>query len=268
MPADTVINTSVSAIFQQDGMLNSNGYFEKNIDGWSHFNGTSIWSQTQAHEGTGSLFFTPVGGQTTGIAQTLPANSPTVIPGKTYTFYFWMRSTLDWPTNEAVLTWLDANNAQISNSVGTSIPHTAGVWVRHTLTAQAPAGAVRAQMRARKSGTPPNTQTFYIDEAFLVESDRPDITTARARISPQVYGVKWQIERIATTTTSAKDTELRIYRGDEQPNRLVDSSYSGNLDTSDTKIVVETTEQVIFVWSRGTPGSVAYATIDGKQLGR
>lgn len=268
MPADTVVDTFISAIFAQDGILNSNGYFERDIAGWSNFNGVSSWSQLQAHEGTGSLLFTPTGGQPTAIAQTLPATSPLVQPGRPYTLYFWMRSTLDWPTNEAVITWLDAANGAISNSIGPSIPHVAGEWTRHAFTATAPTLSVRAQMRARKSGTPPNTQTFHLDEAFLVDGGSQDLSIARAQVSPQIYGVKWRIERIATSTTSTKDTELRIYRGDEQPNRLVDSTYSGNLDTSDTPIIVETTEQLKFVWSLGDPGSIATATIHGMQLGR
>lgn len=87
---------------------------------------------------------------------------------------------------------------------------------------------------------------------------------ARARIGPSVYGHKWHIARMVTSTTdTVLVPELRIYLNGEAPNRLLDGSYSGNLDTSAMELTLQTLDKLVIVWSLGTPGAIATLTVQG-----
>lgn len=91
---------------------------------------------------------------------------------------------------------------------------------------------------------------------------------ARAEIGPTVYGTKWTVTRLVTSTTSTDRAELRVYRNVESAGTLTDSTRSANADTSETRLELQTLDKLIFSWSKGTPGAVATANIYGSQEGR
>ncbi len=54
-----------------------------------------------------------------------------------------------------------------------------------------------------------------------------------------------------------------MYRGIVTLSNVIDSTSSGNNDTSDQSLTLGTLETLTFVWSGGTPGADAYASIYG-----
>lgn len=91
---------------------------------------------------------------------------------------------------------------------------------------------------------------------------------AIASLGPSVFGVRWKLSRMVTSTTSTAETQLRVYRNTEQPSTLVDSTYTANQNTSETTLTLMTLEKVVFVWSGGDTGAVATVVLEGEQEGR
>jgi hypothetical protein len=77
----------------------------------------------------------------------------------------------------------------------------------------------------------------------------------------------WLIDRITVSGTSSAASQLRLYRGDSDPRRLLDSTYSGNQATSElpTPIRLEPGEYLTFQWTGCTPGAVQTASLEGSQ---
>jgi hypothetical protein len=78
-------------------------------------------------------------------------------------------------------------------------------------------------------------------------------------------GCLWDIEATTVSTTSTVRTTASVYLGSPSPGAMVDSTYSGNRDTSDTKHTVIGGETITCVWTGGTPGAVATIRITGQQ---
>lgn len=92
---------------------------------------------------------------------------------------------------------------------------------------------------------------------------------ARASTGPTVFGTKWEVTRLVTSTTSVADTTLKVYLNSETPSALVDSTYLANNDVSETNsIMLATLDKLVFVWEGGTPGAVATGIVTGMQKGR
>lgn len=82
---------------------------------------------------------------------------------------------------------------------------------------------------------------------------------------------RWDITRmtVANTSTVLVPT-ARIYRGSESPSALVEGTYTGTQDSSDTKVSLENGERLIAVWegkavntAGADVGSVCVFTIEG-----
>lgn len=75
----------------------------------------------------------------------------------------------------------------------------------------------------------------------------------------------WRITRITTIINSSNGSELlRLYRSSETPSNYLDGSKQAAQDVSETNITLSSLETMLFVWSGGTPGNTAYATITGE----
>lgn len=68
---------------------------------------------------------------------------------------------------------------------------------------------------------------------------------------------------MTVTTASETDTDVRVYLNAENPTRMIDGSYTGNRDFSETNITLQTLDQLIVVWISGTPGAYASFNIQG-----
>jgi actin-like ATPase involved in cell morphogenesis len=78
-------------------------------------------------------------------------------------------------------------------------------------------------------------------------------------------GVTWRVEVTTVTTTSTTRTTASVYLGSPSPAAMVDSTYSGNRDTSDTVHEVIGGELVTCQWTGGDVGKVATLRISGDQ---
>lgn len=81
-------------------------------------------------------------------------------------------------------------------------------------------------------------------------------------VGPAQYGEEWSIESINTRVENSVG-ESRLFIYSNGTTRLVEGTYSGNLDTSNTRIKLKSGEQLNFKYERADPNSVGYITIDG-----
>ena len=91
--------------------------------------------------------------------------------------------------------------------------------------------------------------------------------TARISIGPLRSFERWEI---ASTTVANTGTALvptvRVYRGGEAPSRLIDGSYTGTLDTSDTAYTLLSGEKVLAVFTGASIGTQCTLTVEGKSI--
>ncbi len=79
---------------------------------------------------------------------------------------------------------------------------------------------------------------------------------------------RWHITLMnIQSTSSVKVPQFRAYRNAEGPSSLVDSTYDGNQNVSNTDITLETGESIIGVWSGADAGSICSMNIQGEILG-
>jgi hypothetical protein len=86
---------------------------------------------------------------------------------------------------------------------------------------------------------------------------------ARCVIGPTVFGESWKIRRMIVNTSSDLDTDVRVYLNAENPTRMIDGSFTGNRDFSETNLTLQTLDQLIVVWISGTPGTYATFLVQG-----
>lgn len=86
---------------------------------------------------------------------------------------------------------------------------------------------------------------------------------ARVVLGPTVYGERWRVKRMSVNTTSANDTDVRVYLNAEIDTRMIDGSYTGNRDFSETDLTLQTLDRLIVVWIAGTPGALASFLVQG-----
>lgn len=89
-------------------------------------------------------------------------------------------------------------------------------------------------------------------------------------IGPVPPGQVWAITRLSVNVTGplTPTPTIRVYDGpNENPQSQIDSSYTGNSNTSDfgTPYQLQENEQLLFVWAGGTPGTIATGTAVGVQ---
>lgn len=100
-------------------------------------------------------------------------------------------------------------------------------------------------------------------QAFLAD-DGSGVGKAMASLGPERYGDVWTV-RLMTTQNDASttDIQLRVYRNNESPGAMVDSTYSGRQATSPTELELRAGEKLIFVWSKGDIGTLCTVRVEG-----
>lgn len=86
---------------------------------------------------------------------------------------------------------------------------------------------------------------------------------ARLEIGPVIFGETWRVRRMTVSTTSAANTDVRVYLNAEIDSRMVAGSYSGDRDFNETDITLQTLDRFIVVWVSGTPGALASFLVQG-----
>lgn len=86
-------------------------------------------------------------------------------------------------------------------------------------------------------------------------------------VGPQVYGERWVIEATQTRVeNSTAESRLEIFRNGTT--QIVEGTYSGNQDNSNTRMELNTGEKLWFKWTNGTPGAQAIVTLYGRRYVR
>lgn len=85
-------------------------------------------------------------------------------------------------------------------------------------------------------------------------------------LAPMAYGVRWNIRRMVVSSTSAKQTECRVYLGFVSINRLQATTFIGNEDYNETDITLQTLDRLIAMWTNGVPGAIVTLQLQGLVL--
>lgn len=87
---------------------------------------------------------------------------------------------------------------------------------------------------------------------------------ARVSLGPLRSFEQWEI---TNTTVSSASISLvptaRLYRGGEAPSRLIDGTYTGTLDTTDTRYTLRSGEKVLAVFTGASVGAQCTVTVEG-----
>lgn len=94
---------------------------------------------------------------------------------------------------------------------------------------------------------------------------------ARITANPDRANESWKVVRYQTKTSSTSQTRLTVYRGSERAGTRIDYTNRGNNDVSENFNPIPVPAHgspLLFVWTGGTPGSMAEITILGDKLVR
>lgn len=104
------------------------------------------------------------------------------------------------------------------------------------------------------------TQLFESASATVGNNGR-----AVAVLHPLRAFEKWNVRRMTVSSTSVTLTPTAyIYRNGESPSMLVDGTYTGTLDHTDTSLQLNNGESLIAVWQDGDVGAVCTLTVEGE----
>lgn len=88
---------------------------------------------------------------------------------------------------------------------------------------------------------------------------------ATAVLQPLRAFERWRVERVTVQSSSQTLVPTaKIYRGDIADNRLIDGTYTGTFDHSDTNLRLNNAERLIVRWTDADAGSSCTVTIEGE----
>lgn len=95
---------------------------------------------------------------------------------------------------------------------------------------------------------------------------------ATVRMSPQVAGSSWVIQRMITSIPAMNPldlVDLKVYKNSVTEANRLDATTSAAQDSSETNIPVATTDVIVGVYSGVLPGASCTLTVSGtKETGR
>lgn len=103
---------------------------------------------------------------------------------------------------------------------------------------------------------------FYTQSVVLDENGYGSIVG----VGPAFQGSRWRIERLTTNInaqSSDPPAELRVFRGAISDTTIIEGTYSGNFDISDSVILLQHNESLSFEWRFGPPNLAAVVRIEG-----
>ena len=109
--------------------------------------------------------------------------------------------------------------------------------------------------------------TGRLDQATNAQFDANGV--AIATLGPR-GPVTWEISRLTVSSTSTLPSQARLFDGPgggaELTNtNLIEGTYSGNLDATDTPFTIQPGSQLYIQWTGGTPGATATVRVIGRQ---
>ena len=88
---------------------------------------------------------------------------------------------------------------------------------------------------------------------------------ARVSVGPLRSFETWDVR--STTVTSTSSTLVptcKLYRGAESPSRLIDGTFTGTLDTTDTPYSLRSGDKLVAVWTGCDVGAQCTVTLEGQ----
>jgi hypothetical protein len=82
-------------------------------------------------------------------------------------------------------------------------------------------------------------------------------------IGPNTPSSRWVVRNIAVSSTSAIDTECRVYYGNEAPQNLIAGTFSGNRDNVGVGLGLNPGSVLTAVWENGFPGATVSVSVYG-----
>lgn len=90
---------------------------------------------------------------------------------------------------------------------------------------------------------------------------------ARLALGPLRAFETWAIASTTfSSTSSVKIPTGKLYRGAEVPSRLIDGTYTGTLDTTDTAYKLRSGEKAVAVFTGCDVGAQCTMTLEGESL--
>lgn len=91
---------------------------------------------------------------------------------------------------------------------------------------------------------------------------------ARALLGPLRAFETWQVRRVTVSSTSTVlIPTARVYRGAVSPSRLIDGTYTGTLDSTDTMdLELKSGDKLVAEWTGSDVGAVCTLTIEGNAV--
>lgn len=84
-------------------------------------------------------------------------------------------------------------------------------------------------------------------------------------IGPAQYGEEWDVTSTQTVVTgSTSETRLQIFLNGTT--HMVEGTYSGNQDNSNTPFHLRSGEKLYYFYSKGTPGADGMIVLSGKRV--
>lgn len=108
-----------------------------------------------------------------------------------------------------------------------------------------------------------DTTELQLMRVYTVTLDK-DGAGSISNVGPDTSWERWNIDTIHTDSDSSKDVTLEVYRANG--GSPVAGSYSGNMDTDNTKLQLMPSERLRFEYSSGTAGAHCYITLHGTRV--
>lgn len=88
---------------------------------------------------------------------------------------------------------------------------------------------------------------------------------ARVKLGPLRAFESWDVKLTSVASTSSvKVPTVRVYRGAESPSRLIDGTYTGTLNSTDTPYTLRSGEKVVVVFEKCDVGATCTITVEGE----
>lgn len=106
------------------------------------------------------------------------------------------------------------------------------------------------------------TELFTSGSAVANANGRAEI-----RLQPLQAFHRWHVKRMTVhSDSSVLVPTVEVYRGGAQRSNLVDGTYTGTLDHSDTDMLLRSGEPIIFVFVGANVGATCTAIIEGEVI--
>lgn len=90
---------------------------------------------------------------------------------------------------------------------------------------------------------------------------------ARITLQPLTAFEKWRVSSMTVSSNSSPEVPtVKVYKGGETPSALIDGSYTGTQDRSETNLTLHSGQPLLAVFTGAQIGSTCVFTITGERV--